>query len=64
MEDISDPQHEIVKEFLIHLALCHSVVIDSKSGHYNASSPDELALINAAKNLGCEFIDKDEENIV
>jgi magnesium-transporting ATPase (P-type) len=34
---------------LLFLALCHTIVIDEKKGTYNASSPDELALVNAAK---------------
>ena len=29
---------------------------------YNASSPDELALVNAAKYFGYEFKGRDEEN--
>jgi len=33
------------KAVLLHLALCHTVIIDPKSGKYNSSSPDELALV-------------------
>lgn len=40
---------------LLSLALNHSVQI-STHGTLNASSPDELALVNAAKYLGYEFI--------
>lgn len=47
---------------LFHLALCHTIVIDEKTRKYNASSPDELALVNAAKFFGCEFVKRDEEN--
>ena len=40
---------------MLHLALCHTVLID-KFEHqiplYSASSPDELALVNAAFFLG------------
>ena len=49
----------------MHLALCHTVIAeDQKDGTrvYNASSPDELALINAAKYFGFEFFALDEEN--
>lgn len=49
---------------MTHLALCHSVVIDNKTGKYCASSPDELALITGAKEMGVEFISRDENNIV
>ncbi|HTN02316.1 MAG TPA: hypothetical protein VL132_10580, partial [Planctomycetaceae bacterium] len=31
---------------------------------YNAASPDELALVNAARFFGVKFIDRDEENVV
>jgi len=47
---------------LLHLALCHTIVIDERTGKYNASSPDELALVNAAKFFGAEFVKRDEEN--
>ncbi len=46
------------------MALCHTIVIDQKTGKFNASSPDELALIDAAKQLGAEYVDKDEDNII
>ncbi len=31
---------------------------------YNASSPDELALVNAAKYLGVEFAERTDDNII
>jgi phospholipid-transporting ATPase len=49
---------------LTHLALCHSIVVDDKSGKYNASSPDELALVNAAKFFGYQYISKDENGVL
>ena len=45
------------------LALCHSVIIDDQDPaniHYNASSPDELALVNFAKMMGVEFVGVDD----
>jgi phospholipid-transporting ATPase len=47
---------------LLHLALCHTIVIDDRTGKFNASSPDELALVNAAKFFGAEFKNRDEDN--
>jgi len=48
---------------LLNLALNHSVLIGSRG--YCASSPDELALVNAAKFLGYRFIGRDnKENTV
>lgn len=47
------------------LALCHTIIIDQKKGKYNSSSPDELALVNAAKQFGYEFVERDDsDNIV
>lgn len=34
---------------IVCLAVCHDIIIDEKKGVYNAASPDELALVNAAK---------------
>jgi phospholipid-transporting ATPase len=46
------------------LALCHSIIVENKNGEisYNASSPDELALVNAAKYFGVEFAERTEDN--
>lgn len=44
------------------MALCHTIVIDERTGRFNASSPDELALVNAAKFFGAQFIKRDEDN--
>ena len=51
-------------DFLFHLALCHTIIVEEKSGNivYNASSPDELALTNAARHFGIFFRGRDEEN--
>ena len=45
---------------LLNLALNHSVLIGSKG--YCASSPDELALVNAAKFMGYEFINRENKD--
>lgn len=57
-EDLEDKNnHEIIENFMLHLAICHSIIIEKKDGElvYNASSPDELALVNAAKFCGFEY---------
>jgi phospholipid-transporting ATPase len=49
----------------LFLSCCHTIIIDPKSGKLNASSPDELALVNAAIQLGYQFKDQDDDgNIV
>lgn len=46
------------------LALCHTIIVDNKDGNisYNASSPDELALINAARFFGLVLESRDSNN--
>ena len=54
------------------LGICHTVITEqkvSKEGaayvSYNASSPDELALVNGARHLGFGFRDRDaDDNMV
>jgi len=41
------------------MACCHSIIVDQRDKTYNASSPDELALVNAAKQFGYIFKDRD-----
>jgi magnesium-transporting ATPase (P-type) len=58
-------QKEALVRVIIFLACCHTIIIDHKKGRYNSSSPDELALVNAAKQFGFEFKDRDEnDNII
>ena len=51
-----------LREFVAALSVCHTVMVqkDETSGQmsYRASSPDEGALVTAAKLLGCEFVDR------
>ena len=53
-----------LREFLLELAICHTVLTEEKNGEiiYNASSPDELALLNFAKFVGCEYEGTDDNN--
>jgi phospholipid-transporting ATPase len=56
--------YDYIEKVLLNLALCHTIIIEKKHGktNYNASSPDELALVNAARFFGVKFEDRDEEN--
>lgn len=51
-------------DFVNILALCHTIIVEKKNDtiYYNASSPDELALTNAARHFGIIFEDRDEDN--
>jgi phospholipid-transporting ATPase len=65
LNEVYSEQKEALLRVLIFLSCCHTIIIDQKKGRYNSSSPDELALVNAAKQFGYEFKDRDEnDNIV
>lgn len=53
-------------DFINILAICHTIVVDKKNGKlvYNASSPDELALTNAARFFGIVLRERDEDDNV
>jgi magnesium-transporting ATPase (P-type) len=60
-----------LERFIECLAICHTLVSESKTikGQtvkvYNASSPDELALVNGMRHFGYAFSDRDiDDNIV
>ncbi|XP_069458224.1 phospholipid-transporting ATPase IB-like [Ovis canadensis] len=51
------PTKEYIKEFLTLLCVCHTVVPEREGNNisYQASSPDEAALVKGAKKLGFVF---------
>lgn len=53
-----------MNSFLLSMSLCHSVIMDAKKNEYTAASPDELALVNAAKQFGYEFLGLDSSDKV
>ncbi|CAD8170934.1 unnamed protein product [Paramecium octaurelia] len=68
IEAIQDRNHvmnEKVVECLMMIAICHTVISEQRDGKliYNATSPDELALLNFARFVGFEFLGTDETNI-
>ncbi|KAF9010470.1 calcium transporting ATPase [Cyathus striatus] len=52
-----EQEKEVLKEFLTLLAVCHTVIPEIKNGKtvYQASSPDEAALVAGAEILGFQF---------
>jgi len=64
LKEESHPNHESLKKVVLHLALCHTIIIDAKKGTYNAASPDELALVNAAKQFGYQFMGIDRRGFM
>ncbi|CAG8568066.1 4348_t:CDS:1, partial [Acaulospora colombiana] len=61
------PFGERARFFLLAIALCHTCVpeIDKETGEvfYQAASPDEFALVTAAKELGYVVVDKSMSSI-
>jgi phospholipid-transporting ATPase len=53
-----------LQRFAEILAVCHTIIVENKEDQivYNASSPDELALVNAAKFFGFSFQGRDENS--
>lgn len=49
-----------VEQFFTLLALCHTVMTEERNGKiiYQAQSPDENALVSAARSFGYEFLVK------
>ena len=46
------------------MAVCHSVIVDPRTRKYMASSPDELALVEGAKDQGFTFVNRDAQKII
>ena len=55
---------EATNRYMLGLALNHSIIIDQMSGEFNAASPDELALVNFAKQMGYEYKSKEGPKVV
>ncbi|KAJ3167595.1 hypothetical protein HDU88_002041 [Geranomyces variabilis] len=61
-------QHASLSEFFLALAICHSVLVTPTNDPddppvYKASSPDEAALVNAARAAGFEFLSRESTAI-
>jgi phospholipid-translocating ATPase len=53
-------------ELLLAISLCHSVLVQGTGDKisYKSQSPDESALITAAKNIGYVLTDRNNDNVV
>ena len=70
LEYIREKPHTVfsrkVKHFLLCIALCHTCLPEVKDDgqiEYQAASPDELALVEAARDLGYLLIDRPAQSI-
>jgi len=69
--DTNHSQHHHLYKFIECLGICHTILTEEKETKgkkclvYNASSPDELALVNGMRYFGFEFMDRDiDDNMV
>lgn len=60
IDNIKEPEHQHLLEFCRFMALCNSVfpAQDGETIKYQASSPDELALVQGASALNIRLLDK------
>ncbi|XP_004595981.2 phospholipid-transporting ATPase IK [Ochotona princeps] len=58
-------KNQTVREFWRLLALCHTVMVHEKGSQllYQAASPDEEALVTAARNFGYVFLSRTQDTI-
>ncbi|XP_065434517.1 phospholipid-transporting ATPase IK [Chrysemys picta bellii] len=66
LETVLQNDDPVTREFLRLLALCHTVMVEEKdTGQlvYQAASPDEEALVTAARNLGYVFLSRTQDTI-
>ncbi|CAG8754876.1 1140_t:CDS:2, partial [Racocetra fulgida] len=57
---------ETIKDFFTLLAICHTVLVSTSNNgepQYKAQSPDEAALVQAAKDVGYVFHSRDPDSI-
>jgi phospholipid-transporting ATPase len=61
-----NPKLDASRELLFHLAICHIIICEHKDGgvEYKASSPDELALVNAARYFGIQYDVRDDNQSI
>ncbi|XP_052558570.1 phospholipid-transporting ATPase IK [Tympanuchus pallidicinctus] len=64
-EAVQQNKDPVLREFLRLLALCHTVMVEERGDQlvYQAASPDEEALVLAARSLGYVFLSRTQDTI-
>ncbi|XP_012585388.1 PREDICTED: phospholipid-transporting ATPase IK [Condylura cristata] len=62
---VQSKKDRMVQEFWRLLAICHTVMVQEKGNQllYQAASPDEEALVTAARNFGYVFLSRTQDSI-
>jgi len=66
LDNKKDSSSATIEDYLILLAVCHTVIPEqARDGqiNYNAASPDEKALVEAAAKYGYEFVAREPESV-
>ncbi|XP_042310609.1 phospholipid-transporting ATPase IC [Sceloporus undulatus] len=65
IEKIRSGKEPEIQQFFFLLAICHTVMVDNSDGEltYQAASPDEGALVTAARNFGFVFLSRTQNTI-
>ncbi|KAM8793549.1 phospholipid-transporting ATPase IC-like [Eudromia elegans] len=65
IEQIKSGKNPEIRQFFFLLAICHTVMVDVSDGqlNYQAASPDEGALVTAARNFGYVFLSRTQNTI-
>ncbi|XP_072778427.1 phospholipid-transporting ATPase IC-like isoform X1 [Taeniopygia guttata] len=65
IEQIKSGKEPEIQKFFFLLAICHTVMADTSDGqlNYQAASPDEGALVTAARNFGYVFLSRTQSTI-
>ncbi|KAM6227186.1 phospholipid-transporting ATPase IC isoform 2-T8 [Spheniscus humboldti] len=65
IEQIKSGKEPEIQKFFFLLAICHTVMVDTSDGqlNYQAASPDEGALVTAARNFGYVFLSRTQNTI-
>ncbi|XP_015744534.1 phospholipid-transporting ATPase IC isoform X2 [Python bivittatus] len=65
IEQIKSGKEAEIQQFFLLLAICHTVMVDASDGElsYHAASPDEGALVTAARNFGYAFLSRTQNTI-
>ncbi|KAM8939292.1 phospholipid-transporting ATPase IK [Pelodytes ibericus] len=65
IDAVRQNEDELLKEFFRLLAICHTVMVDQNGDEliYQAASPDEEALVTAARNFGYVFLSRTQDSI-
>ncbi|XP_077792582.1 phospholipid-transporting ATPase IC isoform X1 [Podarcis muralis] len=65
IEQIRSGKEPEIRQFFFLLAICHTVMVDASDGelNYQAASPDEGALVTAARNFGFAFLSRTQNTI-